>query len=186
MMLYGRAAECAALVRLLDEARASHSGVLVLRGEPGLGKSALLEEAMERAIGFRVLRAVGVESEAQLAFAGLHQLLRPAFHLIDRLPDPQAAPLSGAFGLSAAGTDNRFVLSIAVLSLLSEACEEGPVLCLVDDAQWLDRPSADALRFCSRRLGAEGVAGLVAGGGGGGGPGGRPGPPGGSPGGPGG
>ena len=161
-MLYGRVAECAALARLLDEARASHSGVLVLRGEPGLGKSALLEEAMERAIGFRVLRAVGVESEAQLAFAGLHQLLRPAFHLIDRLPDPQAAPLSGAFGLSADGTDNRFVLSIAVLSLLSEACEEGPVLCLVDDAQWLDRPSADALRFCSRRLGAEGVAVLIA------------------------
>src|SRR3954447_8126097 len=161
-MLHGRVAECAALARLLDEARASHSGVLVLRGEPGLGKSALLEEAMERAIGFQVLRAVGVESEAQLAFAGLHQLLRPEFHLIDRLPDPQAAPLSGAFGLSADGTDNRFVLSIAVLSLLSEACEEGPVLCLVDDAQWLDRPSADALRVCSRRLGAEGVAVLIA------------------------
>src|SRR3954452_6886279 len=161
-MLYGRVAECAALARLLDEARASHSGVLVLRGEPGLGKSALLEEAMERAVGFRVLRAVGVESEAQLAFAGLHQLLRPAFYLIGRLPDPQAAPLGGAFGLSAEGTDNRFVLSIAVLSLLSEACEEGPVLCVVDDAHWLDRPSADALRFCSRRLGAEGVAVLIA------------------------
>src|SRR3954464_32681 len=126
MMLYGRAAECAALARLLDEARASHSGVLVLRGEPGLGKSALLEEAMERAIGFRVLRAVGVESEAQLAFAGLHQLLRPAFHLIDRLPDPQAAPLSGAFGLSAGGTDNRLALALAVLSLLFEAGEGGP------------------------------------------------------------
>src|SRR3954463_9065763 len=108
-MLYGRVAECAALARLLDDARASHSGVLVLRGEPGLGKSALLEEAMERALGFRVLRAVGDESEAALAFAGLPALRGPASPLIDRLPDPQSAPLSGAFGLSAAGTDNRFV-----------------------------------------------------------------------------
>ena len=99
-MLYGRVAECAALERLLDEARASHSGVLVMRGEPGLGKSALLEEAAQRAVGFRVLRAVGIESESELAFAALHQLLRPVFELIDRLPEPQAAPLRGAFGLS--------------------------------------------------------------------------------------
>jgi DNA-binding CsgD family transcriptional regulator len=161
-MLYGRVAECAVLERLLEEARASHSGVLVLRGEPGLGKSALLEEAVERAVGFRVLRAVGIESESQLAFAALHQLLRPVFDLIGRLADPQAAPLRGAFGLSDDGTENRFVLSIAVLSLLSEASEQGPVLCVVDDAHWLDRPSADALRFCSRRLGAEGVVLLIA------------------------
>src|SRR4051794_15381305 len=156
-MLYGRVAECAALERLLDEARASHSGVLVMRGGPGLGKSALLGEAAERAVGFRVLRAVGIESESELAFAALHQLLRPVFELIDRLPDPQAAPLRGAFGLSDKGTHNRFVLSVAVLSLLSEASEPGPLLCVVDDAHWLDRPSADALRFCARRLGAEGV-----------------------------
>ena len=156
-MLYGRVAECAALERLLDEARASHSGVLVMRGEPGLGKSALLEEAAQRAVGFRVLRAVGIESESELAFAALHQLLRPVFELIDRLPDPQAAPLRGAFGLSDEGTHNRFVLSVAVLSLLSEASEPSPLLCVVDDAHWLDRPSADALRFCARRLGAEGV-----------------------------
>src|SRR5215212_4275707 len=161
-MLYGRVAECAALERLLDEARASHSGVLVMRGGPGLGKSALLGEAAERAVGFRVLRAVGIESESELAFAALHRLLQPVFNLIDRLPDPQAAPLRRAFGLSDDGTGNRFLLSVAVLSLLSEACEQGPVLCLVDDAQWLDRPSADALRFCSRRLGAEGVAVLIA------------------------
>jgi len=161
-MLYGRVAECAALERLLYDARASHSGVLVLRGDPGLGKSALLDEAVERAAGFRVLRAVGIESESQLAFAALHQLLRPVFDLIDRLPDPQVAPLRGAFGLSEGGTDNRFVLSIAVLSLLSEASEQVPLLCVVDDAHWLDRPSADALRFCARRIRAEGVVVLFA------------------------
>src|SRR3954452_16457846 len=161
-MLYGRVAECAAVERLLEEARASHSGVLVVRGEPGLGKSALLQEAVARAVGFRVLGAVGIESESELAFAALHRLLQPVFDLIDRLPDPQAAPLRGAFGLSDDGTDNRFLLSIAVLSLLSEASEKQPLLCVVDDAQWLDRPSADALRFCSRRVGAEGVAVLIA------------------------
>src|SRR4051794_31941052 len=161
-MLYGRVAECAAVERLLEEARASHSGVLVVRGEPGLGKSALLQEAVERAVGFTVLRAVGIESESELAFAALHRLLQPVFDLIDRLPDPQAAPLRGAFGLSDDGTDNRFLLSIAVLSLLSEASEKEPLVCVVDDAHWLDRPSADALRFCSRRLGAEGVAVLIA------------------------
>src|SRR5215207_1224895 len=161
-MLYGRVGECAALERLLEDARASHSGVLVVRGEPGLGKSALLEEAAQRAVGFRVLRAVGIESESELAFAALHQLLRPVFDLFGRLPDPQAAPLRGMFGLSDDGTEKRFVLSIAEVSLLSEACEEGPVLCVVDDAHWLDRPSADALRFCSRRLGAEGVVVLIA------------------------
>jgi DNA-binding CsgD family transcriptional regulator len=161
-MLYGRVAECAVLEGLLEDARASHSGVLVVRGEPGLGKSALLEDAVERAVGFRVLEAVGIESESELAFAALHQLLRPVFELIGRLPDPQAVPLCGAFGLSDGGTENRFVLSIAVLSLLSEASEQGPVLCVVDDAHWLDRPSADALRFCSRRLGAEGVVVLFA------------------------
>src|SRR3954470_18017758 len=158
-MLYGRVAECAALERLLDEARASHSGVLVMRGGPGLGKSALLGEAAERAVGLRGLRAVGIEagSEFELAFAAPHQLLMRVFELIDRLPDPQAAPLRGAFGLSDEGTHNRFVLSVAVLGLLSEASEPGPLLCVVDDAHWLDRPSADALRFCARRLGAEGV-----------------------------
>src|SRR3954469_10781818 len=161
-MLYGRVAECAAVERLLEEARASHSGVLVVRGEPGLGKSALLQEAVARAVGFRVLGAVGIESESELAFAALHRLLHPVFDLIDRLPDPQAAPLRGAFGLSDDGTGNRFLLSIAVLSLLSEASEKEPLVCVVDDAHWLDRPSADALRFCSRRVGAEGVAVLIA------------------------
>src|SRR4051812_648848 len=111
-MLYGRVAECAAVERLLEEARASHSGVLVVRGEPGLGKSALLQEAVERAVGFTVLRAVGIESESELAFAALHRLLQPVFDLIDRVPDSQAAPLRGAFGLSGDGTDNRFLLSI--------------------------------------------------------------------------
>src|SRR3954452_15854733 len=140
-MLYGRVAECAALERLLDEARASHSGVLVMRGGPGLGKSALLGEAAERAVGFRVLRAVGIESESELAFAALHQLLRPVFELIDRLPDPQAAPLRGAFGFSDDGIRNRFVLSMAVLSMMAEPSEQGPLRSVVDDAHWLVRLS---------------------------------------------
>jgi DNA-binding CsgD family transcriptional regulator len=161
-MLYGRDAECAAVERLLEGARASRSGVLVVRGEPGLGKSALLADAVERAAGFQVLQGLGVASESELAFAGLHRLLRPAFGLIDRLPDPQAAALRGAFGRSGDGTHNRFFVSIAVLSLLAEAAERGPLLCVVDDGHWLDRPSADALRFCARRLDAEGVALLIA------------------------
>jgi hypothetical protein len=163
-MLYGRRAECDALERLLADARRSRSGVLVVRGEAGAGKSALLDHAAGQATGMAVLRAAGVESEAELPFATLHQLLRPVLDLAGRLPGPQAAALGGALGLSTreGRADDRFLVSVAVLSLLGEAAEERPLLCLVDEAQWLDRSSAEALAFAARRLEAEGVVCLFA------------------------
>jgi DNA-binding CsgD family transcriptional regulator len=170
-MLHGRQAECDALERLLAEARRSRSGVLVVRGEAGVGKSALLDHAAGRADGLAVLRAGGVESEAELPFAALHQLLRPVLGLVGRLPPRQAAALGGALGLDAPPEDreseelkgsDRFLVSAALLSLLGEAAGDRPVLCLVDEAQWLDRPSAEALTFAARRLEAEGVVCLLA------------------------
>jgi len=142
---------------LLDGARASRSGVLVLRGEAGVGKTALLEDTRERAADMHVLSATGVESEAELPFAGLHQLIRPALDLVERLPGPQASALQGALGLSDRGGNERFLVSAACLTLLSELAERRPVLCLIDDAQWLDTASADALLFVARRLEAEGI-----------------------------
>jgi DNA-binding NarL/FixJ family response regulator len=157
-VLYGREAEREAIGALLDGARASRSGVLVLRGEPGIGKTALLEDARDRAAGMHVLTARGIESESELPFAALHQLTRPALGHLDGLPAPQADALRGALGLGARTGDDRFLVSLAVLTLLAEYAERRPVLCLVDDAQWLDRPSADALLFVARRLEAEGIA----------------------------
>jgi signal transduction histidine kinase len=162
VVLIGRDAECAELSALLDAARASRSAALVLRGEPGAGKTALLEEARARASGMHVLSAKGVESEAELPFAGLHQLMRPALPLLDRLPGPQGAALRGALGLAERGGEDRFLIAVACLTLLSELSEERPVLCLVDDAQWLDEASADALLFVARRLDAEGIVMLFA------------------------
>src|SRR5262245_50296136 len=161
-MLYGRDVERAQIGALLEDARASRSGALILRGEPGVGKTALLDDARERAADMRVLWARGVESESELPFAGLHQLVRPALDLLDRLPAPQASALRGALGLAERGGDDRFLISAACLTLLSELAERRPVLCLVDDAQWLDVPSADALLFVARRLDAEGIVMLVA------------------------
>ncbi len=161
-MLYGRDIECAAVDALLDKARTSESGVLVVRGEPGVGKSALLVYGSDRADGFRVLRATGIESESQLPFAGLHQLLWPVLDRIDALHGPQATALRAAFGLTDEGVGDRFLVYFGVLSLLAEVAEDGPLLCLVDDAQWLDEPSADSLVFASRRLQAEGVVMLFA------------------------
>ena len=161
-MLYGRRAECDALERLLADARRSRSGVLVVRGEAGAGKSALLDHAAGLAGGMGVLRAAGVQSEAELPFAALHQLLRPVLGLADRLPGPQAAALGAALGLRPPEATDRFLVSVGVLSLLAEAAEERPVLCLVDEAQWLDRSSAEALTFAARRLEAEGVVCLFA------------------------
>lgn len=160
-MLYGRDLERARIGELLAGARSSRSGVLVLSGEPGVGKSALLAAARDQAGGMRVLSGGGVESEAQLPFAALHQLVRPVLDHVEELPRPQADALRGALGLAAGGGD-RFLVSLAVLSLLSEAAEHGPLLCLVDDAQWLDDASADALVFVARRLDAEGIALLFA------------------------
>jgi predicted ATPase len=161
-VLYGRDVERNAIGALLDGAASSRSGALVVRGEAGIGKTALLEDARERAGAMHVLAVRGVESESELPFAGLHQLLRPALTLVDQLPPPQARALRGALGLSERTGDDRFLISAACVTLLSELSERRPVLCLIDDAQWLDTPSADALLFVARRLGAEGIVMLFA------------------------
>src|SRR5262249_58368565 len=142
MLLVGRDAEQRALDALLAGARDERSAVLVVRGEPGIGKSALLGYAAEHAEGMRLLRCVGIGAEQELPCAGVPQLVRPCVELMERLPPPQAAALRSALGLSFDGVQDRFLVSLGVLSLLAEACEDGPVLCLVDDAQWLDRASA--------------------------------------------
>ena len=160
-MLYGRREELALLDELLDGARGGTAGVLVIRGEAGIGKSALLDYAASEAHGMLVLRATGVESESELPFAALHQLLRPAFDRIERLPTAQAAALSAAVGIDA-GIAERYLVSVAVLGLLAETAEERPLLALVDDAQWLDRASAEALVFAARRLHADDAAMLFA------------------------
>ena len=160
--MYGRNAELAALDDLLSHAREGTSGALVLRGDPGIGKTALLREVTERADGFRVIRATGIEEEADLPFAGLHLLLRPALDHIPALPPVQAEALRGALGLAKAGPPDRFLVGLAVLSLLAELATDQPLLCVVDDAQWLDRASADALLFAARRLDTESVVLLLA------------------------
>ncbi|HEY6584510.1 MAG TPA: LuxR C-terminal-related transcriptional regulator [Gaiellaceae bacterium] len=161
-MLIGRDVERAAIGALLEAARASRSDALVVRGAPGMGKTALLDDTREAATDMHVLSARGVESESDLPFAGLHQMVRPAMHLLDALPRPQADALQGALGLSERSGADRFLISVACLSLLSELAEQKPVLCLVDDVQWLDTPSADTLLFVARRLDAEGILMLFA------------------------
>jgi DNA-binding CsgD family transcriptional regulator len=156
--LRGRGGECGALDRLVTDARAGRSGVLVLRGEAGAGKSALLEFVAARAPDCRIARAAGVESEMELAFAGLHQLCGPMLDHLDRLPAPQRDALGTAFGLSVGGAPDRFLVGLAVLSLLADVAEEQPLVCVVDDAQWLDQVSAQTLAFVARRLLAEPVA----------------------------
>ena len=146
------------LGRLLAAVRGGQSRVLVVSGEPGVGKTALLQSAIGSASGFRVMRAVGVESEMELAFAALQQLYAPLIDRLDRLPEPQRDALGVAFGLRAGEAPDRFLVGLAVLSLLADAAEEQPLLCVVDDAQWLDRASAQALVFVARRLLAESVA----------------------------
>jgi DNA-binding CsgD family transcriptional regulator len=158
--LVGRRSECAVLDQLLRVVRSGRSSVLVLRGEPGIGKTALLGYLVERASGCRIARAAGVQSEMELAFAGLHQLCAPLLDQLDRLPGPQRDALATAFGLGAGAAPNRFLVGLAALSLLSETAEAQPLVCAVDDAQWLDRASAQALGFVARRLQAESV-GLV-------------------------
>jgi DNA-binding CsgD family transcriptional regulator len=150
--LRGRAAECATLDRALAGVRAGQSTVLVLRGEAGIGKSALIEYAAERAAGCRLLRAAGVESEMELPFASLHQLCAALLDDVDGLPEPQRDALGAAFGRRAAAPPDRFVLGLALLSLLSAAAEREPLICLVDDAHWLDRSSAQVLGFVARRI----------------------------------
>src|SRR5271155_5694790 len=157
-MLLDRLPERAALSELLNVARAGRSGVLVMRGEPGVGKTALLEYAIESAAGLRVVRVAGVESEMELAFAALQQLYAPMLDKLAGLPDPQRAALGVAFGLSTGAAPDRFLVGLAALSLLSEVAEQQPLLCVIDDAQWLDRASALVLAFVARRLLAEPVA----------------------------
>jgi DNA-binding CsgD family transcriptional regulator len=160
--LRGRAHECGLIDELLAGARLGESGSLVIRGEPGIGKSALLEYTAEQAREMRILTAAGVEAETNLAFAGLHGLLRPILDLIGNLPELQAKALAAALGLAPSSGSERFLVSAAALGLLAEAGEGQPVLCLIDDAHWLDTPSADALVFTARRLRAERVAMLFA------------------------
>src|SRR5262245_61957314 len=162
VLLYGRDAERSTIGGLLEGARESRSGVLVIRGEAGVGKSALLEDTRERASDMRVLACAGVEAESALPFAALQQLLGPVLHQLEKVPRPQADALLGALGVAAGRGDDRFLVSLAVLSLLAEAAEERPLLCLVDDAHWLDDASGDALVFVARRLEAEGIVLLFA------------------------
>ena len=157
-MLIGRTAECARINQLLADARVGTSGVLALRGEAGIGKSALLAYAREGAADMAVLSARGVESEADIPFAGLLELLRPALTCLDRVPGPQAHALGGALGLGVAVPADRFIIGAATLSLLTAFAEQAPLLVLIDDVQWLDHSSADALLFAIRRLLADPIA----------------------------
>src|SRR5215472_3758025 len=155
--LLNRQQERAALDDLLGALRSGRGRALVVRGEAGVGKSALLEYAAGAAADIRVARAGGVESEMELAFAGLHQLCAPLLDRLERLPAPQRDALGTAFGLRGGGAPDRFPVGLAVLTLLSEAAEDRPLLGLVDDAQWLDRASAQVLAFVARRLLADPV-----------------------------
>ena len=159
-LLRGRAAECALLDGLIADIRRGESRSLVLRGEAGIGKTALLEYLVGSAPDLTVLRAAGVESEMELAYAGLHQLCGPLLDGLAGIPGPQRRALEIVFGVSAGAAPDRFLVALAVLSLFSEAAEERPLLCVVDDAQWLDQASALTLAFVARRLLAERV-GLV-------------------------
>ncbi|WP_225849951.1 LuxR family transcriptional regulator [Streptomyces sp. HPF1205] len=156
--LRGRRAERQALDRLLSGARAGRSQVLAVTGEAGVGKTVLLDDLAERAKDFQILRGAGVESEMELVFAGLHQLCAPLLGRLDRLPAPQREALATAFGLNAGEPPSRFLVGLATLSLLAETAEERPLLCLIDDMQWLDQASALTLVFIARRLLAEPIA----------------------------
>src|SRR5712691_5257711 len=156
--LWGRRQQCRVLDELIAEVRAGRSRVLVVRGEAGIGKTALLGYAAETAQDFQVARAEGAESEMELPFAALQQLCGPMLGRLDRLPVPQRDALGVAFGLSSGGAPDRFLVGLAVLGLLSEVAAGQPLLCLVDDAQWLDQASARVLAFVARRLDAESVA----------------------------
>jgi DNA-binding CsgD family transcriptional regulator len=158
MKLLGRRGECEALDQVLADALARRSRVTVLRGEAGVGKSALLGYLFDRVAGWQVVTAAGVESEMELAYGGLHQLCAPMLDRLERLPVPQRDALSTVFGLSVGAAPDRFLVGLATLTLLANAAERQPLLCVVDDAQWLDSASAQILGFVARRLLAEPVA----------------------------
>src|SRR5216683_2502750 len=161
-MLRGRRAEREALDQLFAAVRNGRSQVLVLRGEAGIGKTALLGYAIEGAADFHVVRAAGVESEMELPYAALHQLCLSILDRLERLPRPQGDALATAFGLAGGGAPQRFLVGLATLSLLSDAAEERPLLCVIDDAHWLDDASAGTLTFVARRLQVESIAMLFA------------------------
>ncbi len=158
--LVGRRVPCRELDQLVSALRAGESRALVVRGEPGIGKTALLEYLAAHAPGCRVERMTGVQPELELAFAGLHQLCQPMLDHLEAVPAPQRAALRTALGMSAGPAPDRFLVGLGVLSLLSDVAQETPLLCLVDDAQWLDQASAQVLAFVARRLGTESL-GLV-------------------------
>src|SRR6266404_3909318 len=160
--LYGRHLECAVLDELLGQVRRGRGTVLVLRGDAGVGKTALLEYVAGRARGCRLARVTGVPSEMELAFAGLHQLCAPMLNRAERLPVPQREALRTAFGLAEGPPPDRFLVGLAVLSLMSEVAAERPLVCMIDDGQWLDHVSVQALGFVARRLAADPVGLLFA------------------------
>jgi DNA-binding CsgD family transcriptional regulator/tetratricopeptide (TPR) repeat protein len=156
--LLGRRSECEALDRLLTDALAGRSRVIIVRGEAGVGKSALLRYLSEQVAGWQVATAVGVESEMELAYSGLHQLCGPMLDRLDRLPVPQREALATVFGQSTGPPPDRFLVGLAALTLFADVAEEQPLVCIIDDAQWLDRASAQILGFVARRLLAERIA----------------------------
>ena len=156
--LRGRASECETLRNLISTVRSGSCQVLVLRGEAGVGKTALLQHVSELASGFRCVHVAGVESDMELAFAGLQQLCAPLLDRLDELPEPQREALNVAFGRGVGETPDRFLVGLAVLSLMAAAAHDQPLLCLIDDAQWLDQVSVQTLGFVARRLLAEPVA----------------------------
>jgi DNA-binding CsgD family transcriptional regulator len=162
MRLTGRGVECGMLDQFVDAIRAGESRALVISGEPGVGKTALLEYLVEQAADCRVLHATGVQSEMELAFAAVHQLCSPILDNADRLPAPQRDALRTAFGLSSGAAPDKFLVGLAVLNLLSEVAEQRPLICVVDDEQWIDRASAQILGFVARRLMAESVGAVFA------------------------
>jgi DNA-binding CsgD family transcriptional regulator len=159
--LFGRRGECVTLDAVVAGARAGQSQVLVVRGEAGIGKSALLDYVETNAAGCRIARLAGAEAEMELAYAGLHQICGPFLDRLDCLPDPQRIALSTAFGLIGGVAPDRFMVGLAVLDLLADRAEERPLICLIDDAQWLDRVSAQTVAFVARRLAAERIAVVV-------------------------
>src|SRR3954453_4428257 len=154
----GRSGECDVLERLLETAHGGQSAVLLIRGEAGIGKTALIRYTARQAAGFRVAEIAGVEAEMELPFAGLHRLCAPMLAQLDALPAPQQHALRVSFGLSSGDAPDRFLVALAVLTLFAEVAGERPLLCLVDDAHWLDAATSQGLGFLARRLRSESVA----------------------------
>ena len=159
VLLHGRDNELSELDRLGERVRSGRSAALVVRGEAGVGKTALLRYVAQRVHpAFRIARIAGVESEAELAYAGLHQLCTPMLSHLEALPEPQRAALRIALGLAEGVAPDRFLVGLATLSLLAEVAGDRPLMCLIDDVQWLDTASVEILGFVARRLAAESVA----------------------------